>query len=212
MKIFQVTQVVKMHFWVLKGPFKVLCQLSFNIIKISSLTLWHLKNVLRDICPRPICENIWNTFVADPPTSRMLRHRRKFPAGIWVPGISGWLYQVFSLLHAGLLHVVLITASVPIFQYHLLQSMGCQLCIRDKTWKGEVTETGIQYVWAPCANLFPALITCNKVKLTYYHRGIWMSFGRKLIRSTPSAPTTSTKSFNYSSDTSNEHLLMIFAR
>ena len=64
--------------------------------------------------PRPMCLNTWRTLVADPPVRRMHKQRRKIPAGMWEPGISGWLCQVLCFMHSGLLQEVFITASVPI--------------------------------------------------------------------------------------------------
>lgn len=45
--------------------------------------------VLRDTHPRPMCEKIWKTLLAEPPARRIAIHRRKFGAGIPVPGITG---------------------------------------------------------------------------------------------------------------------------
>ena len=57
--------------------------------------------------------NTLNTLVADPPESRVLKQRRKFPAGIFELGNKGWLYQVFSFRHFGSIQVVLTKTSEP---------------------------------------------------------------------------------------------------
>lgn len=77
-------------------------------------TLWYLKNMLSDMQPRPIWEKIVKTFDGDPPASRISIHNRKFPAGNFVPGITGWLYHVYlGFGHLGLEQLVITTASVP---------------------------------------------------------------------------------------------------
>lgn len=69
--------------------------------------------MLIDTQPSPIWRNTWNTLVADPPESRVLIQRRKFPAGIFELGNKGWLYHVCSFWHFWLMQVVLIMTSVP---------------------------------------------------------------------------------------------------
>ena len=46
----------------------------------------------------PMCLNIRNTLLAEPPAIRIAKDRRKFPAGILVPDMSGWLFQVCCFL------------------------------------------------------------------------------------------------------------------
>ena len=46
----------------------------------------------------PMCLNIRNTLFAEPPAIRIAKDRRKFPAGILVPDMSGWLFQVCCFL------------------------------------------------------------------------------------------------------------------
>ena len=58
-------------------------------------------------------QNTWNSLVADPPESRVLIQRRKFPAGIFELGKKGWLYHVCSFWHFWSMQVVLIMTSVP---------------------------------------------------------------------------------------------------
>lgn len=54
------------------------------------------------------------TLLAEPPANKMAKQRRKFPAGVKVPGMYGWLCHTFSRFgHLGLLHVVVTTAIVP---------------------------------------------------------------------------------------------------
>ena len=67
-----------------------------------------MKNVLRDMQPRPICVSIFTTFVADPPDRRIDKQRRKLPARMRSPGIYGWLCQVVSFLQLESWHVVFI--------------------------------------------------------------------------------------------------------
>ena len=81
----------------------------------NRLTLWNLKKVLRDTQPRPMCENIRKTFVAEPPASSTAMHSRKLPAAIPEFGMFGWLCEVFTCFgHFGLWHVLVTTALVPI--------------------------------------------------------------------------------------------------
>jgi len=64
--------------------------------------------------PRPMCAKTVNTLEADAPASKMAIHRRKLPAGNFVPGIGGWLcHVVFGLGHLGFEQVLVTTASVP---------------------------------------------------------------------------------------------------
>ena len=84
----------------------------------NRLTLWNLKKVLRDTQPRPMCENIRKTFVAEPPASSTAMHSRKLPAAIPEFGMVGWLCQVVTCFgHFGLWHVLVTTALVPICFY-----------------------------------------------------------------------------------------------
>ena len=81
----------------------------------NRLTLWNLKKVLRDTQPRPMCENIRKTFVAEPPASSTAMHSRKLPAAIPEFGMFGWLCQVVTYFgHFGLWQVLVTTALVPI--------------------------------------------------------------------------------------------------
>ena len=62
----------------------------------------------------PICWKTFKILLADPPATRIAKHSRKFPAGILVPGILGWLCQVFVLLlQEGFEHMVVTSAIVP---------------------------------------------------------------------------------------------------
>ncbi len=98
--------------------------------KLFSLTLWCLKYVTRDIDARPMCLNRRRTLVADEPTERMAKDNNKFPAGIRVPGMSGWLYQRFSgFRHFPLLHFVCISRKERIF---LDETAGLSDCKKGK--------------------------------------------------------------------------------
>ena len=58
----------------------------------------------------------YSVFEADALASKIAKHRRKLPAGNFVPGIDGWLCHVlFDWGHLGDIEQVLVTtASVPI--------------------------------------------------------------------------------------------------
>ena len=86
-----------------------------QVIKhVHSLTRWCLKNVFREKQATPMCLNSCNTFDAELPDSNIAMHSRKFPAGILVPGMLGWLFQMTSfLLHFLLVQVEVTTAIVP---------------------------------------------------------------------------------------------------
>ena len=74
---------------------------------ISEHTRWCWKKVVKDIQPKPMCWNILITLLAELPATRMEKDKRKFPAGIRVPVIVGWLFHVFSRFGCfSLLHVV----------------------------------------------------------------------------------------------------------
>ena len=78
------------------------------------LTCWCLKNVRKDIHARPICAKIFITLEKEPSAKRTAMLNRKFPAGICVPGITGWLVQENSLLQAMLVHLALMVIEVPV--------------------------------------------------------------------------------------------------
>ena len=86
---------------------------TYHFIYFQKLTLWYLKKVSIDTQPSRMCWNIWNTLVADPPDRRVAMHRRKLPAGIFVLGSNGWLYQTFSCRHLGFVQVVFTMTSMP---------------------------------------------------------------------------------------------------
>jgi len=78
-------------------------------------TLWCLKYALREKQDRPMLLNIWSTLEAEPPETKMAKHNKKFPAGILVPTISGWLLHTFSGEgQLVLVHTVFISTMVPI--------------------------------------------------------------------------------------------------
>ena len=52
-------------------------------------TRWCLKNVARDLLESRMCLNKSITFLADPPDSKMAKHRRKSPAFTIVCGMYG---------------------------------------------------------------------------------------------------------------------------
>ena len=66
---------------------------NFTMIHIKYATVlhtrWCLKNVARDILESPTCLNTLITLLADPPDSKMAKHRRKSPAFTIVSGIYG---------------------------------------------------------------------------------------------------------------------------
>ena len=76
-------------------------------------TFWCLKNVTSETVRRPICLQICRTFDIEPPARRVAIFKRKFPAAIRVPGIVGWLLQVYSFIHVGFMHVDFIVSIVP---------------------------------------------------------------------------------------------------
>jgi hypothetical protein len=80
------------------------------------LTLWCLKQVASEMQHSPICSNTLKIFEGEPPESNVPNDNKKFPAGMLVSVMLGWLFQTFSLfLHASLLHVVVTFAMVPYF-------------------------------------------------------------------------------------------------
>lgn len=91
--------------------------MSYKWIKqyyVCSLTRWCLKNVFREKQATPMCLNNCNTFDAELPDNSIAMHSRKFPAGILVPGMLGWLFQMTSfLLHFLFVQVEVTTAIVP---------------------------------------------------------------------------------------------------
>ena len=78
-------------------------------------TLWTLKYFLRDMQAIPICLNKFITLLGDPPDIRIPKLSRKFPTGIFDPGIFGWLHHTFSLLlHLLFPQMVLTSTKDPI--------------------------------------------------------------------------------------------------
>ena len=78
-------------------------------------TLWTLKYFLRDMHAIPICLNKFITLLGDPPDIRIPKLSRKFPTGIFDPGIFGWLHHTFSLLlHLLFPQMVLTSTKDPI--------------------------------------------------------------------------------------------------
>ena len=62
----------------------------------------------------PMVSNILITLLAEPPTISIAKESKKFPAGIIVPVIVGWLFHMFCVfLHFSLWHVVVTCAVVP---------------------------------------------------------------------------------------------------
>ena len=39
--------------------------------------------------PNPMCSNIRNTLLADPPATKIAKDKSRFPAAVKVPGING---------------------------------------------------------------------------------------------------------------------------
>ena len=78
----------------------------------SNLTFWCLKKVLNEIHARPICWNAFTTLLADPPATRIAKQRSKFPAGVLVFVISGWLLQTLSLDGQVMLEQVVLTSTI----------------------------------------------------------------------------------------------------
>jgi len=63
---------------------------------------------------KPMLRNTCKTFDGEQHDSRILKHNRKFPVGILVLGISGWLFQIVSLLEQDRFwHVVCTFTIVP---------------------------------------------------------------------------------------------------
>lgn len=82
--------------------------------QLHLLTRWCRKKVDKEIHAKPMWLKIWMTLLAEPPANKIAKQRRKFPAGILVPGIYGWLNQTFSFSgHFGFWHLVVTTAIVP---------------------------------------------------------------------------------------------------
>ena len=82
--------------------------------ELNLLTRWCWKKVDKEIQAKPMWLKIWMTLLAEPPANKIAKQRRKFPAGILVPGMYGWLYQTFSFSgHFGFWHRVVTTAMVP---------------------------------------------------------------------------------------------------
>ena len=82
--------------------------------RMNKLTRWCWKNVVKEKHASPIFRNTCKTFDADAPETKMAMHNRKFPAGIFVPTISGWLFQMTSFFwHFGLAQVVVTSTIVP---------------------------------------------------------------------------------------------------
>ena len=78
-------------------------------------TLWTLNYFLRDMHAIPIRLNKCITLLGDPPDIRIPKLRRKFPTGIFDPGIFGWLHHTFSLLlHLLFPQMVLTSTKYPI--------------------------------------------------------------------------------------------------
>jgi len=90
------------------------------------LTRWCLKKVLSDMQARPMCLKIWKTLLADPPATRIAKHSKKFPAGILVAGMTGWLFQTNSLRHLGCEHTQLTSAIVPSWRVSTKGLGACQ--------------------------------------------------------------------------------------
>ena len=92
-------------------------QLSLNMVPCLALTRWWLKKVFSKMHASPMCFKIWKILLADPPATRVAtrvaKHSKKFPAGILVPGITGWLFHTNSLRHLGLEQTELTSAIVP---------------------------------------------------------------------------------------------------
>lgn len=59
--------------------------------------------MLNEIHATPMCFNALMTLVAEVPATRIANDKSRFPAGIEVPVITGWLFHVVSFLtHIGL--------------------------------------------------------------------------------------------------------------
>ncbi len=80
-----------------------------------TFTLWCLKNVESDIAQRFMCLKICITFEIAPPASNVAMLSSRLPAGIFVPVIWGWLFQIFSFIHLGLMQKLLTMTNVPHF-------------------------------------------------------------------------------------------------
>ena len=61
----------------------------------------------------PICFITCETLLADDPAAKIAKDNRKFPAQIFVPAISCWLFQTKSFLHSGFWQLVVIVTIVP---------------------------------------------------------------------------------------------------
>lgn len=82
--------------------------------KYLQLTRWCLKKVFREKHATPMCLKICNTLLAEPPATRIAKLRNRFPAGIFVSGKIGWLFQMNFLAQFGLQHKAVTSAIVPI--------------------------------------------------------------------------------------------------
>ena len=73
-----------------------------------------LKNALSFRDDTPICWKTRKILLAEVPAISMAKQSKKFPAGILVPDIQGWLFHVCSFrVHVGLVQVLLTVTIVP---------------------------------------------------------------------------------------------------
>ena len=97
-----------------------ICNIMFpNLTWYSQLhlTFWCLKKVLNETHARPICLKIRKTLLADHPATRIAKQSNRFPGGVLLPTISGWLLQTFSFARQlRLEHVVLTSTILPIWR------------------------------------------------------------------------------------------------
>lgn len=106
--------------------------MSYKWIKqyyVRSLTRWCLKNVFREKQATPMCLNNCNTFDAELPDNSIAMHSRKFPAGILVPGMLGWLFQMTSFL----LHFLFVQVEVGFSALQKWQNLNSSSSCKRKT-------------------------------------------------------------------------------
>ena len=106
--------------------------------------------------PSPMCWNMLMTLLAHPPPDNIAKDRSKFPAGMYVPGIAGWLFHTLSRwMQFSLLHVVstctiiknpLISTNTPGILQVGQTSNNCNRSGRKTTNFGCVSDVDHQHI------------------------------------------------------------------
>lgn len=78
------------------------------------LTRWYLKKVTRLMQPMPMWLNIVLILLMEPPANNVAIDSNKFPAGILVLAMKGWLHHLNSYPHSGLQQEAFTSTIVPI--------------------------------------------------------------------------------------------------